>query len=102
MIGKGAGALQPGAGLCLSGGGYRAMLFHAGGLLRLNELGWLKRLRHVAGVSGGAILAGWLGLRWRELEFKGGSAAPGNADSGPASANSSPGAVANTRRWRRR
>lgn len=33
-----------GLGLCLSGGGYRAMLFHAGALARLNELGWLQRL----------------------------------------------------------
>jgi NTE family protein len=68
---------KPGAALCLSGGGYRAMLFHAGGLLRLNELGWLPRLRHVAGVSGGAILAGWLGLKWRELDF-GGDGADGS------------------------
>ena len=28
---------QPGIGLCLSGGGYRAMLFHLGALWRLNE-----------------------------------------------------------------
>ncbi|HES57834.1 MAG TPA: patatin-like phospholipase family protein [Firmicutes bacterium] len=72
---------EPGAALCLSGGGYRAMLFHAGGLLRLNELGWLPRLRHVAGVSGGAILAGWLGLKWHELEFMDGeSSDPGSGD----------------------
>jgi hypothetical protein len=30
---------SPGMALCLSGGGYRAMLFHLGTLWRLNELG---------------------------------------------------------------
>ena len=30
---------QPGLALCLSGGGYRAMLFHVGALWRLNEVG---------------------------------------------------------------
>src|SRR5262245_45193856 len=30
--------LEPGIGIALSGGGFRAMLFHAGALLRLNEL----------------------------------------------------------------
>ncbi len=30
-----------GIGLCLSGGGYRAMLFHLGVLWRLAELGYL-------------------------------------------------------------
>ncbi len=30
---------RPGMGLCLSGGGYRAMLFHLGAIWRLNELG---------------------------------------------------------------
>jgi len=32
---------RDGLGLCLSGGGYRAALFHLGGLRRLNELGLL-------------------------------------------------------------
>ena len=58
-----------GVGLCLSGGGYRAMLFHVGGLRRLNELGWLPRLTRVASVSGGSITAGVLGLAWRDLAF---------------------------------
>ena len=34
-------APQDGMALCLSGGGYRAMLFHVGALWRLNELGYL-------------------------------------------------------------
>ena len=32
-----------GLGLCFSGGGYRASLFHAGAVRRLNELGILTR-----------------------------------------------------------
>ena len=34
-------SLAPGIALCLSGGGYRAMVFHLGALWRLNELGLL-------------------------------------------------------------
>lgn len=64
----GADALD-GVGLCLSGGGYRAMLFHLGGLRRLNELGRLPRLTRVASVSGGSITAGVLALAWRDLDF---------------------------------
>lgn len=59
-----------GVGLCLSGGGYRAMLFHAGSLRRLNEAGRLATLTRVASVSGGSIIAGLLGLRWKELDFR--------------------------------
>jgi NTE family protein len=55
--------------LCLSGGGYRAMLFHLGSLWRLNELGYLPKLDRVSSVSGGSIAAGVLGARWRELSF---------------------------------
>jgi NTE family protein len=58
-----------GVGLALSGGGYRATLFHIGGLWRLNELGWLKKLTEVTSVSGGSITAGWLGLQWKRLKF---------------------------------
>jgi NTE family protein len=56
-------------GLCLSGGGVRAMLFHLGALWRLNELGLLRGLDRVSSVSGGSITAGVLGTRWRELTF---------------------------------
>jgi len=60
---------RPGMALCLSGGGYRAMVFHLGTLWRLNELGLLKGLAKVSSVSGGSITAGMLGLRWNRLEF---------------------------------
>ncbi|MGH7519156.1 MAG: patatin-like phospholipase family protein [Gemmatimonadales bacterium] len=56
---------SPGLSLCLSGGGYRAMLFHLGALWRLHELGTLPNLRRVSSVSGGSIVAAQLALRWR-------------------------------------
>lgn len=59
--------LEPALGLALSGGGFRAMLFHAGALLRLNELGLLSRLDQIASVSGGSIAAGLLAARWPKL-----------------------------------
>jgi NTE family protein len=62
-------APQEGIGLCLSGGGYRAMLFHLGALWRLNELGYLPKLSRVSSVSGGSITAGFLGVRWNRLGF---------------------------------
>ena len=65
-------------GLCLSGGGFRAMLFHAGGLWRLNEAGYLARLDRVSSVSGGSITAGVLALGWRELRFAANSGVASN------------------------
>lgn len=59
----------PGIALCLSGGGYRAMLFHLGALWRLNEVGYLPKLERVSSVSGGSITAGMLGLAWSKLAF---------------------------------
>ncbi len=64
-----AAARHPGIGLCLSGGGFRAMLFHVGCLWRLNELGYLPKLDRVSSVSGGSITAGLLALSWSELAF---------------------------------
>jgi NTE family protein len=63
-----------GVGLCLSGGGYRAMLFHTGVLWRLNELGTLPTLSMISSVSSGAITAGVLAHAWPDLEFSGGVA----------------------------
>jgi NTE family protein len=62
---------QPGVALCLSGGGYRAMLFHVGALWRLNELAYLPKLDRISSVSGGSITAGVLGLKWNRLGFDG-------------------------------
>jgi NTE family protein len=60
---------KPGMALCLSGGGYRAMIFHLGALWRLNEAGLLRKLKRVSSVSGGSITAGMLGLKWKKLNF---------------------------------
>ena len=62
-------APEDGIGLCLSGGGYRAMLFHLGTLWRLNDGGLLRRLDRISSVSGGSITAAMLGLHWQELEW---------------------------------
>jgi NTE family protein len=60
---------DPGLALCLSGGGYRAMLFHAGALRRLNDLGLLSMLSRVSSVSGGSIAAAALAAGWSDLDF---------------------------------
>jgi len=59
---------ESGIGLALSGGGFRATLFHCGTLWRLNELGHLRTLARVSSVSGGSITAGLLGLKWPKLQ----------------------------------
>lgn len=58
---------KPGMALCLSGGGFRAMLFHLGALWRLFEAGLLGKLVRISSVSGGSITAGVLGLAWSKL-----------------------------------
>jgi NTE family protein len=63
------GKFEHGVALCLSGGGYRAMLFHTGSLIRLNELGYLPELARISSVSGGSITAAALGLSWARLSF---------------------------------
>jgi NTE family protein len=60
---------ESGLALCLSGGGYRAMLFHLGAVWRLNDAGYLPRLNRISSVSGGSIAAGVLGLAWPKLAF---------------------------------
>lgn len=45
-------------GLCLSGGGSRAVAFHLGCLRALNDLGILSRVSIISAVSGGSIVAG--------------------------------------------
>ena len=58
-------------GLALSGGGFRATLFHVGSLLRLNEAALLGQLDEVTSVSGGSIIAAHLGVNWGRLQFDG-------------------------------
>jgi len=68
-------ASEDGVGLSLSGGGYRAMMFHVGALCRLNEVGLLGKLTRISSVSGGSITAAYLGLLWDRLQFNNGKAA---------------------------
>ena len=70
----GAEGVEPGIALALSGGGFRATLFHCGALCRLDELGVLSRLDRISSVSGGSITAGVLAARWSALQFEGGVA----------------------------
>lgn len=60
---------ESGIGLALSGGGYRATLFHVGSLWRLNELAYLPKLDRISSVSGGSITSGYLGIQWHALTF---------------------------------
>ncbi|MGY3505205.1 patatin-like phospholipase family protein [Bradyrhizobium sp. USDA 4471] len=61
---------EDGIGLALSGGGYRAMVFHVGALIRLNELSLLRKVKRISSVSGGSITAGILGASWKNLNFQ--------------------------------
>jgi len=58
-------AQRTGIALCLSGGGFRAALFHLGPLRRLNELGILSIVDTISSVSGGSIIAAHLAERIR-------------------------------------
>lgn len=58
---------EAGTALCLSGGGYRAMLFHIGAIWRLYDSGQLPILKRISSVSGGSITAGVLALKWNAL-----------------------------------
>jgi NTE family protein len=61
--------VEDGIALCLSGGGYRAMVFHVGVLWRLNETKLLSKIDRFSTVSGGSITAGVLAKRWSDLNF---------------------------------
>src|SRR5215472_2120802 len=66
---------EDGVALSLSGGGYRAMMFHVGAMCRLNEVGLLGKLSRISSVSGGSITAGFLGLLRNQLQFQEGKTA---------------------------
>src|SRR5258705_3377859 len=71
-------AKRKGIGLCLSGGGFRATLFHLGALRRLNELSVLSRsdFRTVASVSGGSIVSAQLADAFTHLVLTAGQPIP--------------------------
>lgn len=69
---------EKGVGICLSGGGYRAMLFHLGSLLRLVEINYLSgkgilkefgELKRISSVSGGSITSAVLAQSWGAIAF---------------------------------
>ena len=79
-----ASELETGIGICLSGGGYRAMLFHAGCMLRIAEIGYLGTsdhqinngvqagtLQRISSVSGGSITSAILGMNWPKVDVDG-------------------------------
>jgi predicted acylesterase/phospholipase RssA len=51
-------------GLALSGGGFRATLYHLGLVRFLGQAGILPSVSHITSVSGGSILAAHLALHW--------------------------------------
>jgi hypothetical protein len=53
----------------LDGRGYRAMVFHVGALIRLNEVGLLRKIKRISSVSGGSITAAVLGTSWKDMKF---------------------------------
>jgi len=55
---------MPTIGLALSGGGFRATLYHLGVVRYLRDCGILERVGDIASVSGGSILAAHLVLNW--------------------------------------
>src|SRR5205085_2119792 len=54
-------------GLALSGGGFRASLFHIGVLARLAECNVLRRVEVLSCVSGGSILGAFYYLKLQKL-----------------------------------
>ena len=55
---------MPKLGLALSGGGFRATLYHLGVIRYLRDTGSLQEVSDIASVSGGSILAAHLVLNW--------------------------------------
>src|SRR5689334_5732658 len=51
-------------GLALSGGGFRATLYHLGLIRFLRDAGILPQVTHITSVSGGSIMAAHLVLNW--------------------------------------
>ena len=51
-------------GLALSGGGFRASLYHLGLVRFLRDAGLLSQVTHITSVSGGSIIAAHLLLNW--------------------------------------
>jgi predicted acylesterase/phospholipase RssA len=55
-------------GLALSGGGFRATVYHLGVIRFLHDAGILSRVTHITSVSGGSIIAAHLVLNWNRYK----------------------------------
>lgn len=64
-------AQRRGTALCLSGGGFRAAIFHLGAMLRLQQAGRLAQVQAISAVSGGSLAAAWLACRYLDLRREG-------------------------------
>src|SRR6516165_3702673 len=53
-------------GLALSGGGFRASIFHLGVIRRLEELGIMPDVSVISSVSGGSIIAAYYACRMED------------------------------------
>ena len=58
-------------GLALSGGGFRATLYHLGLVRFLRDAGILSHVTHITSVSGGSIIAAHLVLHWERYNGSG-------------------------------
>jgi len=67
-----AAAARPRISIALSGGGFRASLFHLGVLRRLAEAGLLGSVDVISTVSGGSIIGAYAALRWQQVLADGG------------------------------
>ncbi len=70
---------QPPLALALSGGGFRATLYHLGVLEYLCRTGRLHRIAHIVGVSGGSLTAAHLLHRWPQVHRRSGDLRSGEA-----------------------
>ena len=71
---------REGTAFCMSGGGYRAALFHLGALRRLNELGMLSKIDTFTSVSGGSIIAAQLATFMARAQIEPGKSIDGFDD----------------------
>jgi NTE family protein len=70
---------HPRIALALSGGGFRASVFHLGVLRAVAELGWLHRVDVMSTVSGGSVIGAFAALRWGAMLRAGGDRATLNS-----------------------
>jgi NTE family protein len=67
--------MKPRVSLALSGGGFRASLFHLGTLRSIVEHGWAQKIDVISTVSGGSIVGAFVALRWSRMLAEGGDVA---------------------------